>query len=245
MLLKGLGEVQSAPQPLQAAEMVLIRLTYAADLPPPADLVRQLQEGGGNGAAAPAAAVRRGGSSSDRRCRRLRPSRRRCCAASRGDSGDRPRALAQGGGGMMAAPGVARRRPRQRCRPIRKSYEDVVDAAAGAARGHPLRPAPQQCASRALRAGPARDPAGAAGARQSRQPAGRAARRMDRPPLGGRRVVASRATRRWRSRSPPPKPSERAEIEAHPLVQAAMKAFPGATIETVRTPVSSLPSAWA
>src|SRR5262249_44207703 len=46
MLLKGLGEVQSAPLPLQAAEMVLIRLTHAADLPTPADLVRQLQEGG-------------------------------------------------------------------------------------------------------------------------------------------------------------------------------------------------------
>ena len=46
MLLKGLGEVQSAPLPLQAAEMVLIRLTHAADLPTPADLVRQLQDGG-------------------------------------------------------------------------------------------------------------------------------------------------------------------------------------------------------
>src|SRR5262245_7952535 len=53
MLLKGLGEVQTAPQALQAVEMVLIRLTHAASLPPPADLVRQLQEGSGNGAAAP------------------------------------------------------------------------------------------------------------------------------------------------------------------------------------------------
>ncbi len=40
LLLKGLGEVLSAPSPLAAAEMALIRVAYAADLPTPADLVR-------------------------------------------------------------------------------------------------------------------------------------------------------------------------------------------------------------
>jgi DNA polymerase-3 subunit gamma/tau len=44
MLLKGIEEVQNAPSPRQAAEMVLVRLAYVADLPPPADLVRQLGE---------------------------------------------------------------------------------------------------------------------------------------------------------------------------------------------------------
>jgi DNA polymerase III subunit gamma/tau len=44
ILLKGLGEAQFAPAPKQAVEMVLIRLMYAADLPPPGDLVRQLGE---------------------------------------------------------------------------------------------------------------------------------------------------------------------------------------------------------
>ena len=43
MLLKGLGEVQEAPSPIQAAEMVLVRLAYVADLPSPAELVRSLQ----------------------------------------------------------------------------------------------------------------------------------------------------------------------------------------------------------
>ena len=42
MLLKGIEEVQTAPMPGQAAEMVLIRLAYVADLPVPAELVRQL-----------------------------------------------------------------------------------------------------------------------------------------------------------------------------------------------------------
>jgi DNA polymerase-3 subunit gamma/tau len=46
MLLKGLGEVRVAPAPLQAAEMLLVRLAYAAELPTPADLVRELREGG-------------------------------------------------------------------------------------------------------------------------------------------------------------------------------------------------------
>jgi DNA polymerase III subunit gamma/tau len=40
MLLKGLEEVQVAPSPIQAAEMVLVRLAYVADLPAPAELVR-------------------------------------------------------------------------------------------------------------------------------------------------------------------------------------------------------------
>jgi DNA polymerase-3 subunit gamma/tau len=45
MLLKGLEEVQAAPSPAQAAQMVLVRLAYVADLPAPADLVRALSGG--------------------------------------------------------------------------------------------------------------------------------------------------------------------------------------------------------
>ena len=48
ILLKGIGEVQQAQHPAQAAEMVLIRLAYAAELPPPADLIKQLRETVGN-----------------------------------------------------------------------------------------------------------------------------------------------------------------------------------------------------
>jgi DNA polymerase-3 subunit gamma/tau len=45
MLLKGIEEVQTAPQPSQAVEMVLVRLAYVADMPAPADLVRALANG--------------------------------------------------------------------------------------------------------------------------------------------------------------------------------------------------------
>lgn len=66
ILLKGIGETQSAPNAAAAAEMVLIRLAYAAELPLPGDLIKQLREqkaslaataptgngGGGNGGGA-------------------------------------------------------------------------------------------------------------------------------------------------------------------------------------------------
>jgi DNA polymerase-3 subunit gamma/tau len=49
MLLKGLGEIQQAPTPLAAVEMVMVRLTYASDLPTPGEIV----SGAGNGSALP------------------------------------------------------------------------------------------------------------------------------------------------------------------------------------------------
>jgi DNA polymerase-3 subunit gamma/tau len=59
MLLKGIGEVQAAGRPLAAAEMVLVRIAFAADLPTPDEVVRSLDQGGeavarpqGNGATA-------------------------------------------------------------------------------------------------------------------------------------------------------------------------------------------------
>jgi len=61
MLLKGVAEVQAAGRPVAAAEMVLVRIAYAADLPTPDEVVRSLEENGtvparphGNGGAAQA-----------------------------------------------------------------------------------------------------------------------------------------------------------------------------------------------
>ncbi|MSP01094.1 MAG: DNA polymerase III subunit gamma/tau [Acetobacteraceae bacterium] len=53
MLLKGVGEVEIAPDRRAAAEMVLIRLCHVSDLPPPGELVRRLTAGGAAQAAAP------------------------------------------------------------------------------------------------------------------------------------------------------------------------------------------------
>ncbi|MDF1731261.1 MAG: DNA polymerase III subunit gamma/tau [Minwuia sp.] len=60
LLLKGVEECRIAPAPMAAAEMTLIRLAYAAELPDPADLLRRLKDGGAStggaqgGASAPA-----------------------------------------------------------------------------------------------------------------------------------------------------------------------------------------------
>jgi len=53
ILLKGLFEVRDATRPISACEMALIRLSYAAELPPTDKLVKDLLDGGGVPAARP------------------------------------------------------------------------------------------------------------------------------------------------------------------------------------------------
>jgi DNA polymerase III subunit gamma/tau len=50
MLLKGLSEVRTAPSPVQAAEMVLVRLAYAANLPTPAEALKAMDTDDGQAA---------------------------------------------------------------------------------------------------------------------------------------------------------------------------------------------------
>ena len=50
MLLKGIPEVQGATRPSAAAEMVLVRIAYVADLPTPDEAIRMIEQ---NGAASP------------------------------------------------------------------------------------------------------------------------------------------------------------------------------------------------
>jgi DNA polymerase-3 subunit gamma/tau len=54
MLLKGVGEIEAAPDRRAAAEMVLIRLCHVADLPSPGELIRKLQGQGGGFTSGPA-----------------------------------------------------------------------------------------------------------------------------------------------------------------------------------------------
>jgi DNA polymerase-3 subunit gamma/tau len=110
MLSKALQEVQSAEKGAQAAEMVLVRLAFAADLPTPDEALRTLE--GSSGGAGPAGVA--GGS---------------------GGAGPRMQMTAEGGGGRsMAAP---RRDPALRASapaaPQLSKFEDIV-ALAGARR---------------------------------------------------------------------------------------------------------------
>ena len=53
MLLKGIAEVQAAGRPVAAAEMVLVRIAYAADLPTPDEVVRSIGNGSASASARP------------------------------------------------------------------------------------------------------------------------------------------------------------------------------------------------
>jgi DNA polymerase-3 subunit gamma/tau len=58
MLLKGITEVQTATRPAAAAEMVLVRIAYVADMPTPDEAIKMLEQNGGgsqviSGSAAP------------------------------------------------------------------------------------------------------------------------------------------------------------------------------------------------
>lgn len=59
LLGKGLREVKDSPRPLAAADMVLVRLAYAADLPTPDEALRKLAalSGGGASPASPSGAL--------------------------------------------------------------------------------------------------------------------------------------------------------------------------------------------
>ena len=54
MLLKGISEAQGATRPAAAAEMVLVRIAYVADMPTPDEAIRMIEQNGGS---APVVAV--------------------------------------------------------------------------------------------------------------------------------------------------------------------------------------------
>jgi DNA polymerase-3 subunit gamma/tau len=64
MLLKGITEVQGATRPAAAAEMVLVRIAYVADMPTPDEAIRMLDQNGGASPVISGGSVPQGGSSS-------------------------------------------------------------------------------------------------------------------------------------------------------------------------------------
>ncbi len=108
LLLKGLQEVKESPRPLAAADMVLVRLGYAADLPTPDEALRRLAGlAPGGGAPGPSQAP-----------------------AGRSPTGDTRLAMAGSGAASIrsAAPSVAA--PAQAPEARLTSFEDVVALAA-------------------------------------------------------------------------------------------------------------------
>ncbi|MDO9707554.1 DNA polymerase III subunit gamma/tau [Paracraurococcus lichenis] len=213
MLLKGLGEVNEAPDRRAACEMVLIRLAHVAELPTPGDLVRRLTDGAG---AVPAGGPRpapngNGGGAPH-------------AAMLRGDPGG---LRAMGGGGAVLADAVA-----AQANASPTSWREVVALASGRKpmlhahlvhSVHPVKVAPGRIELRPLPAAP-RDLAGQLGALLQEATGERwtitLSNAEGEPTLAeqGRAAEAERRT----------------VAQSHPLVQALLAAFPGATIEAVR-----------
>jgi DNA polymerase III subunit gamma/tau len=57
MLLKGITEAQAATRPAAAAEMVLVRIAYVADMPTPDEAIRMIEQNGGASSAAASSAA--------------------------------------------------------------------------------------------------------------------------------------------------------------------------------------------
>src|SRR5262249_32257362 len=64
MLLKGIAEVRDATRPAAAAEMVLVRIAYVADMPTPDEAIRMIEQGGGASPVATSSAAPRAAPSS-------------------------------------------------------------------------------------------------------------------------------------------------------------------------------------
>jgi DNA polymerase-3 subunit gamma/tau len=230
MLLKGLGEVQMAPSPLQAVEMVLIRLTHAADLPTPADLVRQLQNGAPPAERPrPSAGERPSGASAaaSAPAPTLAASSSAASMPARSEPAERPRAYA-GGGAVAAAQSQPAAAP-----PEPQSFAEIV--ALVAERREAILQAHLQNSVHLVRFEPGR---------LELRPGEHAPRDLANR-LGA--LLSEWTGRRWvvaisgepgeptlGEQAAAAKARERAEVAAHPLVQAALAAFPGAAIEAVR-----------
>ena len=109
MLLKGITEVQGATRPAAAAEMVLVRIAYVADLPTPDEAIRMLDEnGGGSPVVSGGSSASRGGSAPTSSALSASPSAPRAMSSPRASAepASRPQAMAMRAEPQAAAPAL-------------------------------------------------------------------------------------------------------------------------------------------
>ncbi|MBE9603578.1 DNA polymerase III subunit gamma/tau [Acetobacteraceae bacterium H6797] len=216
MLLKGVSEVAEAPDRRAAAEMVLIRLAHLADMPTPGDLVKRLTEGGATtGAGRPGAGgpVGNGG-------------------GARAEAPPPLRAIAGGGAAvpmpMVAAAPVAEAAPLA----APKAFRDVVALASGRRpmlhahlvhSTHLVHFAEGRIELRARPEAP-RDMAGQLAALLLELTGNRWTISLSNEP--GEPTLAEQGRTAEAERL--------SLVKTHPLVQAVLLSFPGASIERVR-----------
>ncbi len=95
MLLKGIAEVQTATRPAAAAEMVLVRIAYVADLPTPDEAIRMIEQNGGASSPVTAAnAAPRGAAAPAMSVAQPQPSRLSGAARTSAETSPRPQIIA-------------------------------------------------------------------------------------------------------------------------------------------------------
>jgi DNA polymerase-3 subunit gamma/tau len=217
LLLKGLNEARMAPAPIQAVEMLLVRLAYAADLPTPTDAIKALSNDGGDrmraasASPAPAQAGGHGGNGGG--------------SVARGSAAP---ALEEPVPDAPPAPGAA-----APARPDPRSFADIVALADGENERvlfgtlvndvHLVSFAPGKIEIR-LTAGAAGDTPKRLGDFLRRHTGTRWWVTVSNE-VGEDTVASSRASA---------DAQRKAEVAAHPMVKEILDAFPGATIERVR-----------
>jgi len=215
MLLKALEEVAVAPSAMMAAEMAIIRLAHVAELPPPEELIRQLRgEEDTAGRARGPAPGGQGGGAPRARLTAMAGGRAAAGPAPDPDPGPAPGDEATALAGCATFPEAVE--TLRRAREIRlatavESYVELVAYRPGAIEFHPAPGAPEDLAGRLSEALKA-----ATGARWS-------VAVTDAP--GAPTIDAQCAAEQAESRS---------AAAEHPLVRAALEAFPGAEIRAVR-----------
>ena len=246
MLLKGSAEVKDAARPIAAAEMVLVRIAYAANLPPPEEVIRSLTGGaprpvpprsdGGAGAAPATPAALQSSSSSS-------PSFPAPASAAARSPGDRSAVAADAGAPAPAAAPAPRDPPARAAAalapaagvPAFAKFTDLI-AFAGARRDIALKTALERDVRLvrfqdgqieiALEAGASRARVSDLGPRLEA--------------LTGRRWIVVLAAHGGEATVRSQIDARREEVtrgvKADPLVQSVLARFPGAQIVAVREP---------
>jgi len=94
MLLKGITETQAATRPAAAAEMVLVRIAYVADMPTPDEAIRMLDQNGGASPVIAGNAAPRSGPASSLSSVQSSPARASTAPRSSAEASPRPQMIA-------------------------------------------------------------------------------------------------------------------------------------------------------
>ncbi|MEQ8192952.1 MAG: DNA polymerase III subunit gamma/tau [Rhodospirillales bacterium] len=238
MLLKGLNEVRTAPRPVQAFEMVLIRLAYAAELPSPAEALQAMEKGGNGAGASPGKPVPPAGATNAQAAQPA-PSSSSSPSRSSAVSETRPQAVqtSQTVRAVKADPVAqahADRPEPSRAAPALETFEAVTALAAARREATLLAHLENYLHLVSFEPGRVefRPAEGAPSNLAGRLGEFLKAETGERWVVSVSRAEGAATVQQQRNAADE---AAKAEAAAHPLIQAVMENFPGARIEAVRT----------